>query len=115
MEIPEWSRPEDQMCQIGVHHWSVSRLMQLSKDLPIKEVPLDYLNVWHNYEKLSLRNLVMHMKAVQAADLDCPIIVDEDGEIMDGRHRIMKAMLLGIETIKVVRFQRNPSPCSIST
>lgn len=53
----------------------------------------------------------MHMAAINAADLSYPIILDEDGEIMDGRHRIMKAMLAGEKTIKAVRFDENPSPC----
>jgi len=77
------------------------------------EVPLNHLNVWHNYEKLTLREMVMHMKAVNAADLNYPIILDEDGELMDGRHRLMKAMLNGHETIKAVRFEENPSPCQV--
>ena len=113
MKIPEWVKPEDQMSNIGRHHWSIPRLFELSKNLPVMEVPIDCLNVWHNYEKLSSRKLVMHMKAVNAADLNYPIILDEDGEIMDGRHRIMKAMLLGHTTIKAVRFDENPSPCKV--
>jgi hypothetical protein len=44
--------------------------------------------------------MVTHMKAVNDADLEKPIILDEDGELMDGRHRMMKAMLTGAETIK---------------
>ena len=75
------------------------------------DVPLDHLNLFYTYEKLTLREMVMHMKAVNAADLSVPIILDEDGEIMDGRHRLMKAMLIGAETIKAVRFDENPSPC----
>jgi hypothetical protein len=55
--------------------------------------------------------MVMHIKAVENADLKCPIILDEDGEIMDGRHRIMKALWKGKKTIKAVRFDVNPSPC----
>jgi hypothetical protein len=57
--------------------------------------------------------MVMHMRAVNDADLDKPIILDEDGELMDGRHRLMKAMLIGNETIKAVRFDENPSPCKV--
>jgi len=53
------------------------------------------------------------MKAVNDADLTFPIILDEDGDIMDGRHRVMKAMLLGEESILAVRFDKNPSPCKI--
>lgn len=77
------------------------------------EVPLDHLGVWYKYENLTLRELVMHMQAVQAADLTYPIILDEDGELMDGRHRLMKAMLLGHTTILAVRFDENPPPCRV--
>lgn len=77
------------------------------------EVPLNHLCVYYTYEKLTLREMVMHMQAVNDADLDKPIILDEDGELMDGRHRLMKAMLLGKETIKAVRFDENPSPCQV--
>ena len=114
MKIPEWVTPDKQMAQIGRHNWHVPRLIQLAKELPVMEVPLDHLSVWHKYGKLTLREMVMHIKAVQSADLNCPIILDEDGEIMDGRHRIMRAMLEGAETIKAVRFDENPSPCEVS-
>ena len=55
----------------------------------------------------------MHMKAVRDCDLDYPIIMDEDGDVMDGRHRIMKAILEDQKTIKAVRFKRNPDACRI--
>jgi hypothetical protein len=114
MKIKDWLSPDEQMSSIGRHSWSVPRLFELSRDLPVMEVPLDYLNVFYTYQKLTLREMVMHMRAVQAADLERPIILDEDGELMDGRHRLMKAMLAGAETIKAVRFQENPSPCRVS-
>ena len=113
MKIKDWHQPAEQMAQIGRHHWSVSRLFELSKDLPVMEIPLDHLSVWHNYTKLTMRELVMHIKAIESADLSKPIILDEDGEIMDGRHRIMKCMWKGIPTIKAVRFDENPAPCRV--
>jgi hypothetical protein len=76
------------------------------------EVPLNHLCTWKKYD-ISLRELVGHMKAVLDADLSFPIILDEDNEIMDGRHRLMKAMLEGRETIKAVRFEENPDPCRV--
>ena len=78
------------------------------------DVPLNHLNVYVVYEKLTLREMVMHMKAANDADLNLPIILDEDGELMDGRHRIMKAMLIGADSIKAVRFDENPSPCHVA-
>lgn len=101
------------MCTLGRHSWSVSRLFELARNLPTMDVPLDHMSVYYTYDKLTLREMVMHMKAVNDADLDKPIILDEDGELMDGRHRLMKAMLLGSATIKAVRFDENPPPCRV--
>lgn len=111
MKIRDWITPQEQMCNLGRSSWSVPRLFELARDLPILEIPLDHLNLWYTYENLSLRDMVMHMQAVNAADLSKPIILDEDGELLDGRHRIMKALLVGHPTIKAVRFDENPSPC----
>lgn len=115
MKIPEFYKPHSQMCCLGKHHWSVARLIELSRGLPVMDIPLDHLCIYHSYSKLTLREMVMHIKAVMDADLNYPIILDEDGEIMDGRHRVMKAMLNGNRTIKAVRFDENPSPCRIDT
>lgn len=111
MKIKSFASPDSQMCRVGNHSWSVSRLFELSKDLKVMNVPLDHLNVFNSYESLTLRDMVMHMNAINDADLEYPIILDEDGDIMDGRHRIMKAMLIGAKTIKAVRFEENPNPC----
>lgn len=115
MNIPTWYSPTTQTCTLGRHTWNVARLFELSRHLPVLDIPLDHLCVNYTYEKLRLRDMVMHMKAVEAADLDRPIILDEDGELMDGRHRLMKAMLHGIPSIKAVRFDTNPEPDSISS
>lgn len=113
MNIKTFYSPHQQMSQLGSHKWSCARLFELSRDLPVMEIPLNHLNVYYKYENLTLRDMVMHMHAVNNADLDMPIILDEDGELMDGRHRLMKAMLLGSETIKAVRFEENPPPCVV--
>lgn len=110
----KWVSPNDQMCSLGRNLWSVPRLFELSRALPVMDVPLAHLNVNYTYSKITLREMVMHMRAVQEADLDYPIILDEDGELMDGRHRIMRAILDGRETIKAVRFTENPAPCRVN-
>lgn len=114
MKIKNWHQPHEQMCNLGRHHWSVPRLFELARELPVMDIPLNHLSLYYTYEKLTLREMVTHMKAVNDADLEKPIILDEDGELMDGRHRLMKAMLTGAETIKAVRFDENPSPDRVS-
>lgn len=105
MLIEDWS--QDQYAQLGVLQWSTLRLRELAKDLPIQTAPLDAFNVYKKYD-VTMREFVMHMRAVLDADLSYPIILDEDGDIMDGRHRLMKAMLEGVKEIKFVRFDKNP-------
>lgn len=111
MKIPEILPTKTQFSVIGSHKWAVPRLFELSRDFEVMEIPLNHLNVWKTYEKLTMRELVMHMKTVNDSDLSFPIILDEDGAIMDGRHRIMKAILNDESTIKAVRFEENPEPC----
>jgi len=99
------------MARLGKNHWYVARLITLAKDLEQFEIPLRHLNVYYKYDSLTLREMVMHFNAVNEADLNYPIILDEDGEVMDGRHRIMKAIIEGESAIKAVRFDSNPAPC----
>ena len=112
MYIPKHQKIEDgQMCRLGKAGWSVIKLIHLSKDFEVMDVQLNHMCVYQKYENLTLREMVMHINAVNDADLDYPIILDEDGELMDGRHRLMKALVEGRKTIKAVRFDINPEPC----
>jgi hypothetical protein len=114
MKIETFFDLEDQMANVGAHSWNVARLVTLTKDFKVLDIPLDHLNVGYTFRgDLTLRGMVMHMQAVIDADLSYPIILDEDGELMDGRHRIMKALLNKEETIKAVRFDKNPEPCKV--
>lgn len=112
MKIVETPSFGTQLARLGKSEWSVARLAALSKDFPVMEVPLNHLSVSCNYD-LTLRELAGHVKAVLEADLSYPIILDEDNDIMDGRHRVIKAMIEGKETIKAVRFEENPPACRV--
>lgn len=113
MKVKTWAKPHEQFSKLGKHSWSVPRLFELSRDLPVMTVPLEHLYMYYTYPDMTLLDMVMHMRAVEAADLSYPVILDEDGELMDGRHRLMKAILLGKKTIKVVRFIETPPPCRV--
>ena len=56
-------------------------------------------------------DFVQHIEKVNSADLECPIILDEEGYVMDGRHRIAKALLQKVNSIKAVRFEKTPDCC----
>ena len=102
-----------QTCTLGRANYSIARLVTLSAKFKVMDIPINHLNVYQIYKSLTLREMVKHMRAVNDADLSYPIILDEDGELMDGRHRIMKALLTEAKTIKAVRFDENPTPCRL--
>lgn len=111
MYIKEFIKYTEQECRLGKNIWAVPRLIELSRHLPIMTIPLAHMNMYHIYEELTMRQLVGHIKAVLETDLNYPIILDEDGDLMDGRHRLMRAILENKESIKAVRFEKNPYPC----
>ncbi len=61
----------------------------------------------------TVRNVVSHFRRILEADLSIPIILRADGRILDGLHRLAKAMVEGHTTIRAVRFTEMPAPDSI--
>jgi len=104
---------DTQTSKLGDDIWSVARLIQLSKNFEVFDAQINCMSLSYRYPSLSLKELAGHIEAVNTADLSYPIILDEDGDIMDGRHRLMRALLNGDKTIKAVRFDCNPRPCRI--
>lgn len=96
----------------GNKRWLIPQLVEQAKELPVMEIPLCAIftgsKVWEPIQ--SAQQLARHMKRVMNTDLNYPIIMDEEGFIMDGWHRVAKAMLEGRETIKAVRFEKTPTP-----
>ncbi len=91
--------------------WFVSRLIEKAKDLPVEWMPMTALNIYQLAPKVtSMKSFVGHIQKTLDADLKYPIILDEEGYVMDGRHRIAKALLEGHEEIKFVRFEETPGP-----
>lgn len=111
MKIPPAIPFAQQECNLGKAVWSVPRLVQLSSSLPTITIPLDALNLNCTEYVCNMREMVAHTEQIASANMDHPILLDEDGEIMDGRHRIMYALCHGHATIKAKRFDTNPTPC----
>jgi hypothetical protein len=55
-------------------------------------------------------SMVEHIRLVETADLRFPIILSSEGRVMDGMHRVVKALLAGRATIDAVRFTADPEP-----
>ncbi len=101
----------------GLEAWDVHRLIELARGLPVSSVPLSQIDevdtvYWYDGDlhRPTVRSVIEHAKLMQAADLDYPIILASDGRVMDGMHRVAKALLEGRETIDAVRFETDPPP-----
>jgi hypothetical protein len=101
----------------GLDAWDVDRLVDLSKGLPVKQVPLASIEeidtvYWFDdrREQPTVRSVVDHARLIDGVDLSYPIILGFDGRVMDGMHRVAKALLEGRTTIPAVQFETDPEP-----
>jgi hypothetical protein len=97
--------------------WDVDRLVELSEDLPIQEVALS--SIWEIDEVYwfdpetdppTVRRVVDHLRFMQEVDMAYPIILGDDGRVMDGMHRVARALLEGRVGIQAVQFDEIPEP-----
>lgn len=99
----------------GLLAWDVRRLIALASDLLVREKPVAAIseldtNHWYTHTTPTCRSIIEHLQLIQDADLSYPIILNQAGGVMDGMHRVCKAAMLGIETIKYVQFAADPEP-----
>lgn len=101
----------------GLCAWNVHRLVELSSTLPRERVPLSAFReldepYWSGGEnqKLTCREIVDHAGLMLKSDLAFPVILSKDGRIMDGMHRVCKALLEGLDQVEAVRFVHDPEP-----
>ena len=107
-----WEFSDPQTITIRDRKYEVHEAIRRARDLPVKELRIDELYISYcNPAHDTLRDFVAHIKAVLEADLNFPILLNEDGACIDGRHRICKALLEGHETIKAQRFETDPVSC----
>ena len=95
--------------------WDVGRLVELAKDLPRIAVPLSEIReidepYWFHHDAPTCRVVLDHLKLVEAADLSHPILLCSRGRVMDGMHRVLKALWQGQTTIDARRFAQDPEP-----
>lgn len=97
--------------------WDVRRLVDLARDLPVQDVPLENIsefdeNYWYQSDDVvpTCRNIAEHMQLVRDADLRFPIILCAEGRLMDGMHRVVKAHAEGQPKIRAKVFPTTPEP-----
>ncbi len=101
----------------GLLAWNVVRLIALSRGLPVRRIALSEVaevdeNHWYaaGGQAPTCRSILEHVRLIEEADLAFPVILDADGRLMDGMHRVCKAIRKGETHISAVRFPETPPP-----
>ncbi len=104
---------EDQCYVCGSDAWLVQNIWEAAKDLPTYEVPLVGMCLdiapWGGSLN-SFLDFLSHVRLINDAEMRYPIILDPDGNIADGRHRLAKAIVTGRTTVKIKRLPFMPDP-----
>ncbi len=101
----------------GLLAWDVRGLIERVSDLIPVEVHITEISEldqphWFDLEGDSptCRKIAEHARMIEEADLTYPIIIDPDGRVLDGMHRVCKALNQGVETILAYRLSELPEP-----
>ena len=97
----------------GLRAWDVDRLVALTRHLEPELVPVASIReldepYWG--EPMTCRHVADHARLINEAQLEHPIILSSDSRVMDGMHRVLKALIQGESHIRAVRFLTDPEP-----
>lgn len=97
---------------LGDRMWRVSDLVKAIENEPVYEIPLAFIDLAsHSFgTEGGLVDFAIHMRHVNESDSSFPVIFDQWGRILDGRHRIVKAIMEGRTTIRAVRIPDGTEP-----
>ncbi len=92
------------------HIWDVRKLVTLAEPLPIVDWLLSEISevnegYWTDTgAPLTCAAVLEHARLIKTADLSYPIILCAEGRVMDGMHRVMRAVELNRRTIRAKQF-----------
>lgn len=97
------------------YKWWVSTLWESVKDLQDEEVAVESLlhelkfDRWFQiYVPPTVENVLQHFTRIQNADFMYPVILSPSGRVLDGVHRLCKAVITEQKTIRAVRLLKLP-------
>ncbi len=96
--------------------WRVARLRAQAAGLPVEEVAVASISefddvYWFDQEhRPTCRAVVEHAQRIAAADLDDPILLSADGWVVDGMHRVARAVMEGVAELPGRRLTAYPEP-----
>ena len=96
--------------------WYTERLWKLAKDLPEFDIEVESFqeldrDCWFGKGKTpTIREVASHCRRINEVNTQIPVVINDNGRLMDGGHRLARALLEGSKTIKAVQFSEMPDP-----
>lgn len=100
---------------LGERAWHIETIWRAARDLPAEDVLIAHIqevdeDCWFRGGPATVRAVVNHTRSILDADLTRPVILAADGQVLDGMHRIAKAILAGHDTVPAQRLPEDPDP-----
>ena len=100
---------------LGERAWHIETIWRAAEGLPAEDVLIAQIqevdeDCWFKSGPATVRAVVDHTRSILAADLGIPIILAADGQVLDGMHRIARAILAGHDTVLAQRLAADPDP-----
>ncbi|MDQ2749561.1 MAG: hypothetical protein M3Y44_08545, partial [Actinomycetota bacterium] len=92
----------------GFDAWDVDRLIALAAGTSPIDVPIASIHeidsvYWYDHGYLpTVRSVAEHARLIWQVDMSWPILLSHDGWVMDGMHRVARALLDGAATVQAV-------------
>jgi len=98
--------------------WYTERLWALAASLKpfpkkLDEIPELEMDCWFIDREPTIRRISEHYQRIRDCDPSWPIILNAEGDLMDGGHRVCKALAEGKATVMAVQFLETPAPDEI--
>lgn len=98
--------------------WNVNKLVEQSSSMHVVEILLSDIKeldetFWYSETDGNIptcRSVAEHAKLIEETDLKYPVLVCDQGGMIDGMHRVCKAHMQGLKIIKAVKFAPMPEP-----
>lgn len=93
----------------GDDYWLEFTLQEASKDLPVFDLPIAGIDIgFCPWDLENMEDIVYHFDRISKVDLKYPVILDNYGTLIDGFHRVCRALSEGKRTVKAVRLEYMP-------
>ncbi len=102
---------EENVNSWGGRVWRIRDLRAAAAGQPVFDLPLSVIPLReHSFDCPDIVEFARHVKHVNDVGLEDPVIMDEYGWIVDGRHRIVRALVEGKTTLRCVKLPAGLTP-----